>query len=55
MDAAVRVPQAGLRPRRRPDKAGSVPGDPLMLGIAVIVLFIAVIAVLNRVEFGRFD
>jgi len=26
-----------------------------MTGIAAIVLFIAVFAVLNRVEFGRFD
>jgi len=26
-----------------------------MLGIGVILIFIAVIAVLNRVEFGRFD
>jgi len=26
-----------------------------MLGIAVIALFIAVIAVINRIEFGRFD
>jgi len=26
-----------------------------MIGIGVIVLFILAIAVLNRVEFGRFD
>jgi hypothetical protein len=26
-----------------------------MAGIGVIILFLAVIAVLNRVEFGRFD
>jgi len=26
-----------------------------MIGIAVIVIFIAVIAIFNRVEFGRFD
>jgi len=26
-----------------------------MIGIAVIAAFIVVIAVLNRVEFGRFD
>jgi len=26
-----------------------------MAGIAVIVIFIAVVAIINRVEFGRFD
>jgi len=36
-------------------KPGQVPWRPPMLGIAAIVIFIAVIAILNRVEFGRFD
>jgi ribose/xylose/arabinose/galactoside ABC-type transport system permease subunit len=45
-----------LRLSRRPDKARTENfRSPPMLGIAVIVIFIAVIAILNRVEFGRFD
>jgi hypothetical protein len=45
-----------LRPAARLDKAETVePAEPLMIAIGVIVVFIVVIAVLNRVEFGRFD
>jgi ribose/xylose/arabinose/galactoside ABC-type transport system permease subunit len=45
-----------LRLRRRLDKAQAREfRRPPMIGIAVIVIFIAVIAILNRVEFGRFD
>jgi hypothetical protein len=29
--------------------------EPAMLGVLAIVIFIAVIAGLNRFEFGRFD
>jgi hypothetical protein len=50
------LPQGGLRLPRRPDKARTGKfRSPLMAAIGVIVLFIAVIAILNRVEFGRFD
>jgi ribose/xylose/arabinose/galactoside ABC-type transport system permease subunit len=41
--------------RRAPIKPHNEPSEPPMTGIAVIVVFILVIAVLNRVEFGRFD
>jgi hypothetical protein len=44
-----------LRAGRGPDKARTVLRSPPMIGIAAIVIFIAVIAILNRVEFGRFD
>ena len=50
------APLQGLRRRARIAKAGaSNSPEPHMLGIAVIVTFIAVIAVLNRIDFGRFD
>jgi hypothetical protein len=56
LDAASGPRQARLRLRRRPDKAGpSTLLERLMLGIGIIVIFIAVIAILNRIEFGRFD
>jgi hypothetical protein len=29
--------------------------SPLMVAIGVILVFIAVMAILNRIEFGRFD
>jgi hypothetical protein len=38
-----------------PIKPGQVPGRSFMAGIAVIVIFVVVIAIFNRVEFGRFD
>jgi hypothetical protein len=45
-----------LRPRRSPDKARlKDPSERPMAGIGVIFLFLLAIAVLNRVEFGRFD
>lgn len=46
-----------LRLCRGVDKARTYrpPSEPLMTAIYVIAIFIAVIAVLNRVEFGRFD
>jgi hypothetical protein len=56
LDAAGGRRQARLRLRRRLDKAGpSTLLERLMLGIGIIVIFIAVIAILNRIEFGRFD
>ena len=45
-----------MRLRRGPDKAqATIPLESPMSGIYVIIAFIVVIAVLNRVEFGRFD
>ncbi|HEY3951023.1 hypothetical protein [Phenylobacterium sp.] len=44
-----------LRPRRRADKARTTVSETAMAGIYLIIAFIAVIAILNRVEFGRFD
>ena len=44
---------AGRGPRLKP-RAGNF-RSPLMVAIGVILVFIAVIAILNRVEFGRFD
>jgi len=39
-----------------PDKARlTSPAERPMAGIGVIILFLLAIAVLNRVEFGRFD
>jgi hypothetical protein len=56
LNAAHARRQARLRAARRPDKAGpSTLLERLMLGIGIIVIFIAVIAILNRIEFGRFD
>jgi hypothetical protein len=56
LDARPARRQARLRVRRRPDKAGpSTLLERPMLGIGIIVIFIAVIAILNRIEFGRFD
>jgi hypothetical protein len=56
LNASAAVPQAGLRLKQRPDKARSGKSrSPLMVAIGVILVFIAVIAILNRIEFGRFD
>ncbi|WP_293372383.1 hypothetical protein [Phenylobacterium sp.] len=44
-----------MRPPRRADKARTTELGARPMGIYVIVAFIAVIAILNRVEFGRFD
>ncbi|WP_331503649.1 hypothetical protein [Phenylobacterium sp.] len=45
-----------LRLSRGVDKAGQQTSpEPRMTAIYIIAIFIAVIAVLNRVEFGRFD
>ena len=41
--------------RLRPDKAGPQASERLMAGIGVIIVFFIVLAVLNRLEFGRFD
>ena len=41
--------------RDPPLKPGQSFRRPSMLGIVVIVSFIAVIAILNRIDFGRFD
>ncbi len=60
--AAFRAPAAAdanaLRLRPRLDKARSTyPSERSMFGPATfaIVAFVLVIAVLNRIEFGRFD
>jgi hypothetical protein len=56
LNAIAALPQAGLRLRRRLDKAPDREiRSPLMVAIGVIAIFIAVMAILNRVEFGRFD
>jgi ribose/xylose/arabinose/galactoside ABC-type transport system permease subunit len=36
-------------------KAAQASGGPQMIAIAMIVVFLAVMALLNRFEFGRFD
>jgi ribose/xylose/arabinose/galactoside ABC-type transport system permease subunit len=44
-----------LRACKRAAKAAATVSEPPMIGIAAIVVFILVIAALNRYEFGRFD
>ncbi|HEV2532092.1 hypothetical protein [Phenylobacterium sp.] len=49
------VRQVGLRGRERAAKAAATASERPMIGIAAIVVFLIVIATLNRIEFGRFD
>jgi hypothetical protein len=44
-----------LRRGDRPGKAATTASERPMIGIAAIVIFLIVIAALNKYEFGRFD
>jgi hypothetical protein len=56
LHAMPALPQAGLRLAPGVDKARTRHfGSQLMAAIGIIAAFILVLAILNRLEFGRFD